>query len=193
MTINHPSSETTDTNRQYEKIVDGCREIFVNKAKDYGASWMVLRPISIIDQILIKVKRIRSLQEKKKNLVGESVIDEFKGIINYSIIAMIKFTNTGNFGMNGVTAEKVDMLYKEKIENAKKTMMAKNHDYGEAWRDMRQESFIDLIYMKMLRVEQIVQNDFKTTVSEGCDANFTDIINYAVFALILIQEGKHKG
>ncbi|HSF44829.1 MAG TPA: DUF1599 domain-containing protein [Chitinophagaceae bacterium] len=182
--------QNTNTDRQYDKVINACKDIFIKKTRDYGTSWRVLRLISVTDQIFIKAQRIRTIQEKGTQKVGDDISSEFKGIINYGIIGLIQI-EMDNVSMEDLNLETVEKLYDEKAAFARGIMADKNHDYGEAWRDMSQESFVDLILMKLQRVRQILQNDGKTLISEGIDANFTDIINYAVFALILIDEGKH--
>jgi transposase len=182
---------TINTERQYEDAIQLCRNIFLKKTKDYGTSWRVLRIISVTDQIFIKAQRIRTLQEKQAQRVGDDIPSELMGIVNYGIIGLIQL-DSGTISMEDLPVETVETLYDENAEKAKQTMLDKNHDYSEAWRDMSQESFIDLILMKLLRIKQILLNDGKTLISEGIDANFIDIINYAVFGLILIEEGKHK-
>ena len=182
---------TINTNRQYEDAVQKCRDIFLKKTKDYGTAWRVLRIISVTDQIFIKAQRIRTLQEKQQQRVGDDIPSELKGIVNYGIIGLIQL-ELGTISTEDLSLETVALLYNENVEKARRTMEDKNHDYGEAWRDMSQESFIDLILMKLLRIKQILLNEGKTLISEGIDANFTDIVNYAVFGLILIEEGKHK-
>ena len=178
------------TNSQYDKEVESCREIFIRKTKDYGTSWRVLRNISIVDQIFIKAQRIRTVQEKISKRIDDNITDEFKGIVNYGVIGLIQL-QLNNESVEDLPVKEVEKLFNDKIADAKKTMLDKNHDYGEAWKDMSQQSFVDLILMKLLRVKQIIANDGKTLISEGIDANFIDIINYALFALILIDEGKH--
>src|SRR5689334_10048351 len=181
----------TDTNQQYDDAVQASRDIFIKKTKDYGTSWRVLRSISIIDQIYIKAQRIRTIQEKKTQRIGDDIASEFKGILNYGVIGLIQLEQD-NHTVEDLPVTEVERLYTEKIAFAKSTMLDKNHDYGEAWRGMSQESFADLILMKLMRMRQILANDGKTIISEGVDANYVDIINYSVFALILIGEGKHK-
>ena len=178
-----------DTNKQYDDAVASCKEIFIKKTKDYGTSWRVLRTISVVDQVFIKALRIRTIQEKKAQRVGDDIASEFKGILNYGIIGLIQLA-LKEPSVEDVDAEKVSVWYDEQSATAKKIMLDKNHDYGEAWREMSQESFADLILVKLLRIKQILLNDGKTLISEGIDANYIDIINYAVFALILIEEGK---
>ncbi len=181
---------TTNTDWQYDKAIQGCREIFLKKTMDYGPSWRVLRIISIVDQLFIKAQRIRTLQEKKQQRIKDDIPSEFCGLINYGVIGLIQLKE-GSTPLSEWTMEEISTMYTEHISLAKSTMMDKNHDYGEAWREMSQESFVDLILMKLHRVRQILQNEGKTLISEGIDANFIDIINYAVFALILLEEGKH--
>jgi hypothetical protein len=181
----------SDTNQQYDEAVKASRDIFIKKTKDYGTSWRVLRPVSIIDQIFIKAQRVRTIQEKKTQRIGDDIASEFKGMLNYGVIGLIQL-ELKNSAVEDLPVAEVERLYTEKIAFAKNTMLDKNHDYGEAWRDMSQESFADLILMKLMRMRQILVNDGKTIISEGIDANYVDIINYAVFALILIDEGKHK-
>jgi hypothetical protein len=180
----------SNTNQQYDAAINSCRDIFIKKTKDYGTAWRVLRTISVVDQIFIKALRIRTIQDLKTQKVGDDIPSEFKGIINYAVIGLIQL-ELGNPQVEEVPVEKVDERYHHYIAFAKHTMLDKNHDYGEAWREMSQESFADLILMKLLRIRQILENDGKTLISEGIDANYVDIINYAAFALILIEEGKH--
>ncbi len=179
------------TNQQYDTAVQTCRDIFLKKTADYGTSWRVYRIISVADQIYIKAKRIRTIQEKGEQKIGDDIISEFKGILNYGIIGLIQL-DIKDDEVEELPVETVQRLYDEKIANAKKLMQDKNHDYGEAWREMSQESFVDLTLAKILRIKQIVANKGQTIISEGIDANFYDIINYAVFALILIEEQVHS-
>jgi Nucleotide modification associated domain 1 len=178
-----------DTLRQYENAVISCRDIFMKKTTDYGTSWRVLRMISILDQIFIKAKRIRTIQEKAAQRVGEDIRGEFQAIVNYGIIGLIQLELKSD-EIEDLKIDKTAKLYDDKIQFVKKIMENKNHDYGEAWREMSQESFADLILMKLQRMRQILANEGKTLISEGIDANLTDIINYAIFALILIAEGR---
>ena len=173
-----------DTNRQYDTVIEGCMDVFIKKNKDYGTAWRVLRTISVVDQIFIKALRIRTIQDKKTQLVADGIIDEFKGIINYGVIGLIQL-ELNNPTIEELPIDILEKLYAKQIDVAKNTMLNKNHDYGEAWRDMSQESFVDLILVKLQRIKQILSNDGKTIISEGIDANYVDIINYAVFALIL--------
>lgn len=164
-----------------------CKDVFVKKAKDYGTSWRVLRPVAVVDQIFIKAQRIRTIQELGVQKVEDQVDGEFRGIVNYGIIGLIQLGQHGN-PYQDLPPEEVSRLYDEQARFVQDVMENKNHDYGEAWRSMSQESFVDLILTKLLRIKQILRNDGKTLISEGIDANFVDIINYAVFALIKIAE-----
>jgi hypothetical protein len=172
------------TDQQYDSVIKSCREIFLKKTKDYGTSWRVYRPISIADQIYIKAKRIRNIQETGMQKIEDDVAGEFKGIVNYAIIGLIQL-DMHDEEIEQISLDEVTRLYDAKVILAKRLMEDKNHDYGEAWRDMSQESFVDLILSKVLRIKQIIQNDGQTLVSEGIDAIYSDIINYALFALIM--------
>ena len=180
----------SQTSSQFDQAIASCSDIFIKKTKDYGTAWRVLRIISVVDQIFIKALRIRTIQDLGTQKVGDDINDEFKGIINYSVIGLIQL-KLNDPKVEDLPVDQVHNFYKEYVEFAKNTMLDKNHDYGEAWRDMSQESFADLILVKLLRIRQILNNEGKTLISEGIDANFVDILNYAVFALILIEEGKH--
>ncbi|MBK6935695.1 MAG: DUF1599 domain-containing protein [Chitinophagaceae bacterium] len=173
------------TNQQYDSVISSCKEIFIKKASDYGTAWRVLRTISIVDQIFIKAQRIRTIQEKGEQKVSDGIATEFKGIINYAVIGLIQLNLPADAPEEMNIAE-VSISYDTYVLAAKTLMQDKNHDYGEAWRSMSQESFVDLILMKLQRIRQILSNDGKTIISEGIDANYNDIINYAVFALILM-------
>ena len=179
------------TELQYDAAIKSCRDIFLTKTRDYGTSWRVYRTISVVDQIYIKAKRVRTIQEKGEQRVGDDVHSEFMGIVNYSIIGLIQLQlaqgETEELPMSQVTEQ-----YDEKAHNARKLMLDKNHDYGEAWREMSQESFTDLILSKLMRIRQILANGGQSASSEGIDANYYDIINYAVFALILMHERSGK-
>nr|NQU91511.1 DUF1599 domain-containing protein [Bacteroidota bacterium] len=177
------------TNRQFEEAISSCRDIFEKKMRDYGSAWRILRTTSLTDQIYIKANRIRSIQEKGSSKVNEGIRDEFIGIVNYSVMALIQL----ELGMES----KVDLqpdeaveLYNKHIYASKSLMENKNHDYDEAWRNMRISSYTDIILMKLLRVKQIEDNKGKTIVSEGLDANYSDIVNYSLFALIKISEAE---
>jgi hypothetical protein len=175
------------TDQQYNLVIKSCREIFIEKTKDYGTSWRVYRTISIADQIYIKAKRIRNIQQTGLQKIKDDKSGEFRGIVNYAIIGLIQLDILDD-EVEDIPLETALKFYDEKIKMARKLMEEKNHDYGEAWRDMSQESFVDLILAKVLRIKQIIQNEGKTLISEGIDANYFDIINYGVFALILIPE-----
>jgi hypothetical protein len=179
-----------DTAAQYDFAAKHCRDIFLKKTVDYGTAWRVLRTISILDQLFIKAKRIRTLQQKGERKVAEDIRGEFQAIVNYGIIGLIQLA-LDNEEVEELGPERTGRLYDEKISFVRQIMLSKNHDYGEAWREMSQESFTDLILMKLQRMRQIIANDGKTLISEGLDANLTDIINYALFALIGIAEGRH--
>lgn len=175
------------TDQQYESAVESCRQIFLKKTKDYGTSWRVYRTISIADQIYIKARRIRNIQEKGVQRIDDDVMAEFRGILNYAIIGLIQL-DINDDEIEELPVMQVTKMYDEKVSMAKKLMEDKNHDYGEAWRDMSQESFVDLILAKILRIKQIIQNEGKTVASEGIDANYFDIINYAAFAPIMSSQ-----
>ncbi|ANH81362.1 hypothetical protein A8C56_10530 [Niabella ginsenosidivorans] len=172
------------TSKQYDAVIDECKDIFLKKNKDYGTAWRVLRTISIVDQIYIKAQRIRTIQEQQQQKIADDIAGEFKGIINYAVIGLIQL-ELPKEAPEELKEEEVIKYYDIYIARAKDLMENKNHDYGEAWRSMSQESFVDLILMKLQRIRQILGNDQKTLISEGIDANYNDIINYAVFALIL--------
>lgn len=174
-----------NTNQQYDSIIASCKDIFVKKTTDYGTAWRVLRTISIVDQIFIKAQRIRTIQEKGEQKVSDGIAAEFKGIVNYAVIGLIQLELPAD-APEEMNIIDVSLLYDKYVLAAKTLMQDKNHDYGEAWRSMSQESFVDLILMKLQRIRQILSNDGKTIISEGIDANYNDIINYAVFALILM-------
>jgi len=176
------------TSKQYDEIVDTCRSLFINKMKDYGSAWRILRLPSLTDQLFIKAQRIRGLQKNNVRKVDEDEVSEFIGIVNYSIMALVQLEK-GVVEQPDMSLEEAIVEYDRHIEITKQLMMDKNHDYGEAWRDMRVSSLTDLIIQKLLRVKQIEDNMGKTLVSEGIDANYQDMINYAIFAMIhLIYE-----
>ncbi len=176
-----------ETLRDYDAVVGQCRALFEKKMKDYGAAWRILRLPSLTDQIFIKAQRIRSIQEKSERKVAEGERPEFIGIVNYSVMALIQLEK-GVVEMPDLETPEALQLYDSKIAETRALMEAKNHDYGEAWRDMRVSSLTDLILQKLLRVKQIENNQGVTQVSEGVDANYQDMINYAVFALIHLGE-----
>lgn len=175
------------TNKQYDQVIEQCRELFTFKMKDYGPSWRIFRPESLTDQIFIKAQRIRTLEINQESKVGEDIWSEFVGIINYGVIGLIQL-ELGFSDSIDITNEKALELYNKHITETKELMLAKNTDYGEAWREMRISSFTDIILQKLLRVKQIENNHGSTLVSEGIDANYRDMINYAVFALIKHNE-----
>jgi hypothetical protein len=174
---------------QYRAAMGACAVVFTGKARDYGTSWRVLRPISIIDQIYIKAWRIRQIQETGLQLVADTIESEFIGIVNYAIIALIQQVLPEGHPIELPEAE-AKVLYETQAATAEALMLQKNHDYGEAWRHMSQQSCVDLILTKLLRAKQIVANNGKTEFSEGLEANFLDIANYGIFALIQINETK---
>jgi hypothetical protein len=173
----------SNTSQEYDRVIAVCRQLYTNKMTDYGAAWRILRLPSLTDQIFIKAQRIRSLQENEVRMVNEDETGEFIGVINYAIMALIQL-DLGIATQPDLETAEATRLYDEKVHLTKTLMLAKNHDYGEAWRDMRVSSLTDLILQKLLRVKQIEDNKGKTLVSEGIDANYQDMINYAVFALI---------
>ena len=179
----------SNTNEQYDEIIQNCRTTFLQKTSDYGTSWRVYRTISVADQVYIKAKRIRTIQEKKVQRIGDDIKSEFAGILNYCIIGLIQL-QINDDDLEQLPVGQVQQYYDGIVAKAKILMQDKNHDYGEAWRDMSQESFTDLILAKILRIKQILANDGRTIASEGIDANFYDMLNYALFALVLIDEGK---
>jgi Nucleotide modification associated domain 1 len=175
-----------NTSQEYDKVISICRNLFTKKMSDYGSAWRILRLPSLTDQIFIKAQRIRSLQENEVRKVDEDESSEFIGIINYCTMALIQL-ELGVADQPDLNVEKASKLYDDKITITKQLMEDKNHDYGEAWREMRVSSLTDLILQKLLRVKQIEDNKGKTIVSEGIDANYQDMINYSVFALILMK------
>ncbi len=176
-----------DTVKGFDKIIATCEELFRKKMKDYGTAWRILRTTSLTDQIFIKAQRIRTLEQKGVSKVGEGIVPEYIGIINYCAMALIQLEK-GEDNSTDVPQAEIAALHSKYLHTAKELMLNKNHDYGEAWREMRVSSLTDLILMKLLRVKQIEDNKGKTIVSEGLDANYLDIINYSVFALIRLEE-----
>jgi hypothetical protein len=174
------------TNIEYSDVINVCRDIFIKKTTDYGTAWRILRPSSLTDQLFIKAQRIRTIQETGQNKVGERIEDEFVAIVNYCIMALIQLKET-TLKEQELAPEQALNLYNKYAEEAFQLMSKKNHDYGEAWRDMRVSSLTDLILMKILRVKQIEDNSGSTLISEGIDANYFDMLNYAVFALIHLK------
>jgi len=176
-----------NTSKQYDSVINTCRSLFINKMTDYGSAWRILRLPSLTDQIFIKAQRIRSLQQNEVQKIEEDEVSEFIGIINYCIMALIQL-ELGVVEQPDLSVEKAIELYDKHVAVTKQLMEDKNHDYGEAWRDMRVNSLTDLILQKLLRVKQIEDNAGKTIVSEGIDANYQDMVNYAIFALIHLNE-----
>ena len=172
---------------EYDSIIKKCEDIFAKKMKDYGSAWRILRISSLTDQIFIKAQRIRSIEDKGLQKVDEGVVSEFIGIVNYSIIGLIQLELGVSEQAEEMQYDQVMNLFDKYALEAKKLMLDKNHDYGEAWRDMRGSSLTDLILQKLLRVKQIEDNDRSTLISEGIDANYLDMLNYAVFALIKLN------
>lgn len=176
----------SNTQAQYHKVTGQCRALFLLKMKDYGSAWRILRTTSLTDQVFIKAQRIRTLEETGESKVGESIEGELVGIVNYSVMALIQLQLAGDPRLE-LPQPEVEKLYDKEVEETMGLMLRKNHDYGEAWRDMRVSSFTDLILMKLLRIKQIEDNQGKTMVSEGIASGYRDIINYAVFALIKLN------
>ena len=177
------NSKTID---EYKEVIKGCKEVFVKKTKDYGTAWRILRLPSITDQIFIKAQRIRSIQEKGQQKVEDDIITEFVGIINYCIIAMIQIKLIDVLDEN-IPADEVINLYDEAVQDTLMLLNNKNHDYDEAWKEMRISSITDIILMKIFRVKQIEDNQGKTLISEGVKANYQDMLNYSVFCLIKLN------
>jgi hypothetical protein len=184
--VENSDIDMADTKQQFEHIISMCRGLFEKKLKDYGASWRILRPRSVTDQILIKAKRIRSIEEKGVSLIDEGIAPEFMGIVNYGIIGLIQL-ELGYADTIDLSQEQVLSLYDKHMTGTKELMYAKNHDYDEAWRSMRISSYTDLILTKIYRTKQIEENKGKTLVSEGIDANYMDMINYSLFGLIKLE------
>ena len=177
------------TEKSFEIILKKCLDVFLKKNQDYGTSWRVLRPASLTDQILIKASRIRSIDEKGEQKVNDPIELEFYGLINYSVMALIQMELINEKSMN-LSNERLKTLYEQQIQKSKSLLSNKNHDYGEIWRMMRLSSIIDIILMKVHRIIKIEENQGKTLISEGIDANYLDIINYCVFSLIKLEESK---
>ncbi len=172
---------------EYDSIINNCQDIFAKKMKDYGSAWRILRISSLTDQIFIKAQRIRSIEEKGFQKINEGKKNEFIGIVNYAIIGLIQLDLGVSEQPQEMDYVKVMNNFKKQVNTAKELMLAKNHDYAEAWRDMRVSSLTDLILQKLLRVKQIEDNEGSTLISEGVDANYLDMLNYAVFALIKLN------
>ncbi|HLQ98840.1 MAG TPA: DUF1599 domain-containing protein [Sphingobacterium sp.] len=180
-----------NTLQEYNKVISICKALFLKKAHDYGTSWRIMRPSSITDQIFIKAQRIRTLESVSQSKVADSIPEEYIGIINYCIIAMIQLGLYEKEKIN-LEIDQVEKEYDSKVQITRDLMLDKNHDYGEAWRDMRISSLTDLILTKLHRVKQIEDNQGETLVSEGLEANYQDMLNYAVFALIKLGYGDNK-
>ena len=180
----------SQTDAQYTKVIENCKGIFSKKTKDFGTSWRILRPSSLTDQLFIKAQRIRTIQETGENRVGETVEGEFIAIVNYCIMALIQLCEEDLTALD-LSEKEATALYDKYAGEAFDLMMKKNHDYGEAWRDMRVSSLTDLILTKILRVKQMEDNKGTTLISEGIDANYFDMLNYAVFALIHLTSDKN--
>lgn len=182
-------SAIEETLKEYDQAFALCSELFEAKTSDYGTAWRILRPSSLTDQLFIKANRIRTIQETNESKVDEGIESEFIGIVNYSLMAIIQCGLSNNHAMELPKQEAIDR-YRAAFEETRQLMIRKNHDYGEAWRDMRVSSLTDLILMKVLRVKQIEDNNGKTKVSEGVEANYEDMANYALFALVLLARGE---
>lgn len=178
-----------DTKEQFEKVISICRELYAKKLKDYGPSWRIMRPMSVTDQIFIKANRIRSLETKGTRIIDEGIRPEFIAIVNYGIIGLIQLA-LGYADTTDITNEEALSLYDKYMTQTKELMYAKNHDYDEAWRSMRISSYTDLILMKIYRTKQIESHHGETLVSEGIDANYMDMVNYALFGLIKLEYGE---
>src|SRR5690606_37511345 len=172
-----------DTSAQYDQVISHCRQLFTKKTTDYGTAWRIMRLPSVTDQLYIKAQRIRTLEEKKVSKVGEGIVEEYMGVVNYCVIGIMQL-DLGIGNAENLPVDTVIQKYETAVAETKELMFAKNHDYGEAWRDMRLTSLTDLILMKIYRVKQIEDNSGQTLASEGVKANYQDMLNYAVFALI---------
>lgn len=180
-----------DTNKQFDEALQKCRDIFEKKLTDYGASWRIMRPAAVTDQLFIKAKRIRSLQIKQCSAVGEGILPEFIAIVNYAAVGIIQL-RLGFADCKDIEPSRALALYDQVLNEARELMVAKNHDYDEAWRGMRVLSYVDLILMKIERTKEIEDHHGVTLVSEGIDANYFDMINYAVFGIIKLTESDHE-
>jgi hypothetical protein len=181
------NTAVTKTERQFDEVVTMCRELFLKKTHDYGTAWRILRTSSLTDQIFIKAQRIRTLEEKGESKVGDGIEGEFIGILNYAIMGLIQLSLPVNTPLE-LSPHEVLIHYDREVAATRSLMLAKNHDYGEAWREMRVSSFTDLILMKLLRIKQIEDNEGKTLASEGVEGGYRDMVNYAAFALIQLKE-----
>lgn len=175
------------TSNQFDTVIHSCREIFVKKNKDYGQSWRIMRISSIADQIYIKAARIRNIEEKGLSMVDEGIESEFRGIINYCIMALIQTENNED-AQKEISFESLIAMFDKIVADTKKLMLEKNHDYGEIWRSMLVSTFTDMLLMRINRIHQIIENKGKTISSEGIESNFMDMINYSIFALIQLEE-----
>lgn len=184
--IEKEQGQMNTTSQQYDAAIKLCKDLFLKKMKDYGTAWRNLRPTSLTDQIFIKAQRIKSIEEKGSQKIADDIKGEYIGIINYCIIAMIQLELKDDARLE-LPYDEVELLYNKYAKQTKQLMEDKNHDYGEAWRDMRLSSLTDLILMKIFRVKQIEDNKGQTIISEGVDANYMDMLNYSVFALIKLQ------
>jgi len=184
----HPVQQTLE---QYDEVTGRCRDLFLKKNEDYGTAWRVLRTTSLTDQLYIKAKRIRTIEERGRQEVEDDAASEYAGLVNYGIMALIQLS-LGTAVSLMTPTDQLEVLYNNQLKKARELMMAKNHDYGEVWREMRISSLTDLILMKLLRIKQIEDNQGVTQVSEGLEANYLDIVNYAAFALIRLGEAKVK-
>lgn len=180
-----------NTATEYNTVIEQCKTLFLSKTKDYGTAWRIMRPSSITDQLFIKAQRIRTLEEKKVSKVGEGILEEYIAIVNYCVIAIMQLELPKDAPEN-IPFDEVNEKYAQAVQETYDLMLAKNHDYGEAWRDMRISSLTDLILMKLFRVKQIEDNNGTTLVSEGLKANYQDMLNYSVFALIKMEFGAKK-
>ena len=179
------------TEAQFDKAIQVCRDVYSKKLKDYGAAWRIMRPCSITDRIFIKANRIRTLETKGDHYVDEGIQPELIGIVNYAIMGMIQLSK-GFADGDDISVDEALRLYDEYMQKTRTLMLAKNHDYDEAWRSMRTTSYTDLILMKIYRTQQIESNNGKTIISEGIEANYMDMVNYAIFGLIKIDEAENK-
>lgn len=184
---NHSNKTVPDSVKQFDETFAMCRDIYVRKLQDYGASWRVMRPMSLTDQLFIKAKRIRTLETKGGAMVDEGILPEFVAIVNYGIMAMIQM-QLGPALKADISPEKAIELYDSHVADTRRLLTAKNHDYDEAWRGMRVHSYTDIILQKLMRTKQIEDNNGVTIMSEGVDANYQDMMNYAVFAIIKLTE-----
>jgi hypothetical protein len=188
--ISTQNAPIPNTPAQYAEIINQCRSLFLKKTTDYGTSWRIMRLPSITDQIFIKAKRIRSIQDKGTQLVADGIHEEFIAIVNYCIIALMQLELGTSDIQDDLATEQVALHYDTQVQTTQELLFRKNHDYGEAWRDMRISSMTDIILMKLLRIKQIENNEGFTQVSEGVEGSYRDMLNYAIFCLILMGENK---